>query len=243
MEKFATAFIESIAEARDRNVEWAAEAVRNSEAITQREALEKKVIDLVADDLDHLLELIDGREVTVGRDPVTLATKGARIERTPMGLVNRFFDVISDPQIALLLILAGLLGLYVEFTQPGMIAPGIAGAVCLVLAGLALQIIPFNWIGLLLILAGVALLIAEVFVTSFGLLFAAGIACFAVGGYMVFDVPHESDLAVPFWEVVVPAVVAMTIFGGLVVFGLSGRSSSAHRRKASTIRRCATTGT
>ena len=221
IENFTAAFIESIAEERDRNVEWAIEAVRSSKAITQKEALEKNVIDVMARDIVELLDKIDGREVKVGRDPVTLETAASRIVRVEMSAVNRFFDVISDPQIALLLILAGLLGLYVEFTQPGMIAPGIAGVISLVLAGLALQIIPFNWIGLLLILAGIGLLIAELFVTSFGVLFAAGILCFGAGGYLIFDVPEQSDLAVPFWEVVVPVVGALAVFGGAVIFLLS----------------------
>ncbi len=221
IENFTAAFIESIAEERDRNVEWAVEAVRSSKAITQKEALEKNVIDVMAEDLEHLLEVVDGREVKVGRDSVALETAASRIVRVEMSALNRFFDVISDPQIALLLILAGLLGLYVEFTQPGMIAPGIAGVVSLVLAGLALQIIPFNWIGLLLLLAGIGLLIAELFVTSFGVLFAAGILCFGAGAYLIFDVPEQSDLAVPFWEVVVPVVTALAVFGGAVVFLLS----------------------
>jgi membrane-bound serine protease (ClpP class) len=122
--------------------------------------------------------------------------------------------------VALLLILAGLLGLYVEFTQPGLVGPGIAGIICLILAGLALQIIPFNWLGLLLILLGIALLVGEIFVTSFGVLFASGLVCFAIGGYMIFDVPEQSDLAVPV-QVVAGAVLAVAIFGGVVVFGLS----------------------
>ncbi len=221
IEKFTAAFIESIAEARDRNVEWAVDAVRNSVAITQSEALEKNVIDLVADDLDHLLELLDGRKVSVGRKEVTLATLEAAIVRIPMSLVARFFDVMADPQIALLFILAGLLGLYVEFTQPGMIFPGVAGAICLVLAGLALQIIPFNWLGLILITSGLALLAAEIFVTSFGLLFSGGLICLAAGAYMLFDVPAQSDLIVPFWTVIFPAVLAVAVFAGIVVFGLS----------------------
>jgi membrane-bound serine protease (ClpP class) len=220
IENFAAAFAESIAEERKRNVDWAIAAVRKSVAITQSEALEKNVIDLVAEDLEGLLEQIDGRKVEVGRNEVVLETKGAQVTRIQMSLVNRLFDVISDPQIALLLILAGLLGLYVEFTQPGMVGPGIAGIICLVLGGLALQIIPFNWIGLLLILLGVALLIAEIFVTSFGLLFVGGVVCLAVGGYMIFDVPEQSDLAVPI-PVVAGAVLAVSIFGGVVVFGLS----------------------
>jgi membrane-bound serine protease (ClpP class) len=223
IENFAAAFMESIAQERKRNVKWAIEAVRSSKAITQKEALEKKVVDLVAEDLDDLLEKIDGRVVRVGRKDVTLRTKSAGVVRLEMSLVNRFLNLISDPQIALLLIFAGLLGLYVEFTQPGVVLPGVAGAICLVLAGLALQIIPFNGIGLLLILTGVALLVAELFVPSFGMLFTAGVLCLAAGGYMVFDVPEESDIPVPFWEAVVPAVAAIAIFGGIVVF-LLGRS-------------------
>jgi membrane-bound serine protease (ClpP class) len=220
IENFAAAFAESIAEERERNVEWAIAAVRKSEAITQSEALEKNVIDLVAEDLDDLLSAVDGRSVEIGKRQVVLKTEGASITRIQMGLVNRFFDVISDPQVALLLILAGLLGLYVEFTQPGLVGPGIAGVICLILAGLALQIIPFNWLGLIMILLGISLLIAEIFVTSFGLLFAAGLVCFAIGGYMIFDVPEQSDLAVPV-QVVAGAVLAVAIFGGVVVFGLS----------------------
>ena len=221
IEKFTAAFIESIAEARDRNVEWAVDAVRNSVAITQSEAVKKNVVDLVADDLDHLLELIEGRKVKVGREEVTLATQGASIVEIPMSLVGRFFDVMSDPQIALLLILAGLLGLYVEFTQPGMIFPGVAGVISLILAGLALQIIPFNWIGLILILTGLGLLVTEIFVASFGLLFTGGIIALAAGASILFDVPEQSDFVVPFWSVIFPAVLGVAAFAGIIVFGLS----------------------
>jgi len=223
IENVTAAFIESIARERNRNVEWAIEAVRNSKAIGSAEAVEKNVVDLIAEDLDHLLELVNGRVVTVGREERTLSTENARIERVEMGLVNAFFDVISDPQLAMLLILAGLLGLYVEFTQPGVIFPGVAGAVCLVLAALSLQIVPFNWLGLILIFTGIALLVAELFVTSFGVLFASGVACLAIGGYMLFDVPEEMDVAVPFWSVVFPAVSVIAIFGAIIVFGV-GRS-------------------
>ena len=223
IENVTAAFIESIARERNRNVEWAIEAVRNSKAIGSAEAVEKNVVDLIAEDLDHLLELVNGRVVRVGREERTLATENARIERVEMGLVNAFFDVISDPQLAMLLILAGLLGLYVEFTQPGVIFPGVAGAVCLVLAALSLQIVPFNWLGLILIFTGIALLVAELFVTSFGVLFASGVACLAIGGYMLFDVPEEMDVGVPFWSVVFPAVSVIAIFGAIIVFGV-GRS-------------------
>ena len=221
IENFTAAFIESIAEARDRNVEWAIDAVRNSVAITQKEAIEKNVVDLAADDLDHLLELIDGREVEVARTTVTLRTANARVVRIQMGVVNQIFDVIANPTIATLLILAGLLGLYVEFTQPGMIFPGVAGVVALILAGLSFQIIPFNWIGLLLILTGIGLMVSEIFVASFGLLFAGGVASLAVGAYVLFDVPEASDLSVPFWRVIFPAVLGFAAVGAVLVIGVS----------------------
>lgn len=220
-ENYVTAFIQSIAEERDRNVDFVTKAVREAKAITQKEALEENVIDLVADDLDHLLELVHGRTVKVGREEVTLDTEGASIVEVRMDLVNRIFDVISEPQIALLLILAGLLGLYVEFTQPGMIFPGVAGLIALLLAGFALQVIPFNWIGLVLILGGIGLLVAEVFVTSFGVLFGSGVLCVGLGAFLLFDVPEQSTLRVPFWSVIFPAVAGMAVFGGIVVFGLS----------------------
>jgi membrane-bound serine protease (ClpP class) len=220
-ENYYTAFIQAIAQERKRNVQFATDAVRSARAITAKEALEMKVVDLLADDLDHLLEQVHGRKVRVGRRDVQLDTRDASVVRIEMELVNRLFDVISDPQIALLLILAGLLGLYVEFTQPGLIFPGLAGLIALLLAGFALQVIPFNWIGLILITAGIALLVAEVFVSSFGALFAGGIVCLAAGAYLLFDVPEQSDLRVPFWTVVFPTVAAVAIFCGIVVFGLS----------------------
>lgn len=224
IENVAVAFIKSIAAERNRNVDWAVEAVRNSKAIGAREALELNVIDLIADDIDDLIQKLDGRSVEVDGETLALATAGSRITRVPMSLVNRFFDIIADPQIAMLLILAGLLGIYVEFTHPGVIFPGVAGAVSLVLAGLSLQIIPFNWLGLILILTGVGLLVAELFVAGFGVLFAPGVACLLAGGYLLFDLPDQLDVPVPFWTVVFPPVAAIAVFGAVVAFGV-GRSA------------------
>ncbi|MFQ5697330.1 MAG: nodulation protein NfeD [Myxococcota bacterium] len=224
IENVAVAFIKSIAAERNRNVEWAVEAVRNSKAIGPREALELHVIDLIANDMDDLVQKLDGRRIELGRGAITLATTGAAVLRVPMSLVNRFFDIIADPQIAMLLILAGLLGVYVEFTHPGVIFPGVAGAVSLVLAGLSLQIIPFNWLGLILILTGVGLLVAELFVAGFGMLFAPGVACLLAGGYLLFDLPQQFDVPVPFWTVVFPPVAAIAVFGMIVAFGV-GRSA------------------
>jgi membrane-bound serine protease (ClpP class) len=133
-----------------------------------------------------------------------------------MEFLNRVFAVLADPQIVGLLFLLGVLGLYVELQNPGLIVPGVAGAVCLLLAAAALQVIPFNWIGLLLVLGGVALLVAEIHVTSFGLLFALGIAALAWGAWLVFRVPELTDLALPFWRAIFPAVASLAaVFGAL----------------------------
>jgi membrane-bound serine protease (ClpP class) len=122
--------------------------------------------------------------------------------------------------VAVLLVMAGLLGLYIEFNQPGMLLPGIAGAVCLVLAAIAFQILPFSWVGLLLVLAGLALVAAELFVMSYGILFALGIGCFLLGGSMLFDVPEAGDIELGFWSVLVPIVAGFAVFGGVVVFAV-----------------------
>ena len=225
MENFTAAFIEAIAQERKRNVEWAASAVRNSVAIGAPEALRRNVIDLVADDLDDLLAKIDGRVLTVGKRQVTLHTKGAAVVRIEMGLLNRVFAVIADPQIVGLLFLLGLLGIYLEFQNPGLVVPGVVGALALVLAATALQIIPFNWIGLLLVLGGIALLVAEVHVSSFGVLFALGLAALCWGAWLVFRVPELSDLSLPFWRAVFPAALSVAIVVTAVAWSVSRAQS------------------
>ncbi len=226
MENFTTAFIEAIARERKRNVEWAASAVRNSVAIGAPEALKRNVIDLIADDLDDLLAKIDGRVVKVGARPVTLRTKGLAVTHIPMDLLNRVFAVLADPQIVALLFLVGLLGIYIEFQNPGLVAPGVIGALSLVLAATALQIIPFNWVGLLLVLGGIGLLIAEVHVSSFGVLFALGLAALCWGAWLAFRVPELSDLSLPFWRAVFPSALSLAV----VVTGVAWSVSRAQAR-------------
>jgi membrane-bound serine protease (ClpP class) len=216
-EKMTMAFMESIANERKRNVEWALSAVREAEAIAQDEALKLGVIDLVAADRADLLVQINGMEVEVEGELVTLDLDGAEVRIIEMTGMTKFFNFLASPDIAMLLVMAGMLGLYVEFQQPGMLVPGILGAFCLVLAGFAFQILPFSWIGLLVMLVGMALLVLEIFVTSFGVLFTLGIICVLVGGTMIFDMPEVSDLTVSFWEVLVPLVTGFAIVGGAVV--------------------------
>jgi membrane-bound serine protease (ClpP class) len=216
-EKMTMAFMESIATERKRNVEWALSAVREAEAIAQDEALELGVIDLVAADRSDLLAQINGMEIEMGGEQVVLDLDGAEVRVIEMTRMTKFFNFLASPDIAMLLVMAGMLGLYIEFQQPGMIVPGILGAFCLVLAGFAFQILPFSWIGLLVMLVGMALLVLEIFVTSFGALFALGIICVLIGGTMIFDMPEVSDLTVSFWSVLVPLVTGFAIVGGVVV--------------------------
>ncbi len=222
-ENLLAAYIESIAKQRERNVDWAVDAVRNSVAVTGDEALELGVIDLVAEDRGALFSAIEGREVAVAGETRTLELVGASVRPLAMTLLQRIFNFLADPNVAVILMFAGLMGIYIEFNNPGLIFPGVAGAVCLVLTGFAFQILPFSWIGLVLILVGLGLLIAEIFVASFGLLFATGIGCFLLGGSMVFEQPDLSDLTVSFWSVLVPVVVGLGGFTGFVVL-LVGRT-------------------
>ena len=220
IEKFTTAFIEAIAKQRKRNVEWAAKAVREAEAINQDEALKLGVIDVVAADTDELLRAIEGREVEVAGKKVALHLAGVERRRIEMPPMTRLFNTLADPNLAFLLVMAGLLGLWIELQHPGMILPGVAGLACLVLAGIAFQLLPFSWAGLLLLLLGLGLVVAEVFASSYGMLLLLGLLCMLLGGTMVFDLPEVSDLSVSFWPVLVPVVSAFGAFAALVVFAV-----------------------
>ena len=219
-ENLLAAYIESIARERERNVEWAVKEVRESVAIPADEALRLKVIDLVAANRAELLAAIDGREIKMAGTDRKLAVRDAEVRQIEMSALQRFLDVLASPDVAVLLLMAGMLGLYIEFSNPGLLIPGVAGAACLVMGLIALQILPFSWLGLILFLAGIGLLVAEVFLGTYGVLFAIGIGCLLVGGSMLFDVPEVSDLDVSFWSVLVPAVTGMALFGALVVFGV-----------------------
>jgi membrane-bound serine protease (ClpP class) len=220
-EKFTMAFIESIARERKRNVEWAVKAVREAEAIPQDEALRLGVIDVVAPDRETLLREIEGREVQIEGKPMKLELEGAELREIEMPAMTRLLDKLASPDIAVLLLMLGLLGLLVEFNHPGLLAPGIAGGVCLLLAAIALQVLPFSWVGLMVMGIGLALVVAEVFAMTYGVLFALGIACLLLGGSMVFDpatVPEVGDLTLSFWSVLVPTVATFALFGGLVLY-------------------------
>ena len=195
IENFTASFSESIAQKRGRNTEWAIQAVRKSVAITEKEALKIKVIDIVAKDISDLLEQAHGRKVDIDGRMQELALKGARVERHEMSLKQKMLNVIGDPNIAYILLMAGFLGLYMEFAHPGVIFPGVAGAICLLLAFASLQLLPINYAGLGLIILGIGLLVGEAFAPSFGVLGVGGIISLALGSFFLFDT-EGSDVIV-----------------------------------------------
>jgi len=193
IENFTASFSESIAQKRGRNAEWAIQAVRKSVAITESEALKKNVIDIVAKDIDDLLKQADGRKVDLDGKVHVLALKDAKVNRHDMSLKQKVLNILADPNISYILMMAGLLGLYMEFSNPGVIFPGVAGAICLLLALASFQLLPLNYTGLSLIALGVGLLVAEMFVPSFGVLGVGGIIALAIGSLLLFDT-ENSDL-------------------------------------------------
>lgn len=210
VENFASSFIESIAQKRKRNAKWAIEAVRNSASITETEALNKNVIDLISPDLTDLISKINGRQVDIPSGKKVLNTKGALVERLDMNVKQKLIDTLSIPDIAFLLISLGSLGLLIEFYNPGLIFPGVAGAICLLLGLVSLQILPFNYAGLALLILSIILFVSEIYVTSYGLLSIGGITSFILGALLLFDTP-ESDVRVGF-SVVIGAASAIGLF-------------------------------
>ena len=187
IENFTASFSETIARQRGRNAEWAIQAVRKSVSITEQEALKKNVIDIVAKDIDDLLAQADGRKVDLDGRKQALAVKGARVDRHQMSLKQKIINTIADPNISYLLLMAGILGLYMEFSHPGVIFPGVAGAICLLLAFASFQLLPINYTGLILMILGVALLVGEAFFPSFGVLGVGGTISLALGSLLLFD--------------------------------------------------------
>lgn len=181
----AVALITGLAEKRGRNAQWAEDAVRKAAAVNQREALELKVVDLVAPDLPSLLAMVDGRSVELTSGPVTLRTRGAPLVFRNMNVVERFLDILSDPNIAFIFLSLGSLALVIEFLNPGQILPGVAGAIMLLLAFFSLGTLPFNWAGIFLIALAFVLFFLEIFITSHGILGAGGLVALIMGGLLL----------------------------------------------------------
>jgi membrane-bound serine protease (ClpP class) len=183
----ATAYIKGLAKLRGRNEKWAEQAVREAASLTAEEALDKNVIDIVAVDLTALLKQLDGRQVDVKGQKVTLDTDALIIERITPDWRSRLLAVITNPNIAYILMLAGIYGLFIEFSHPGIILPGVVGTICLLLALYAFQVLPINYAGLALLAMGLVFIVSEIFVTSGGILGIGGVVAFTVGSIMLFD--------------------------------------------------------
>lgn len=184
----AVAYIRSLAEKRGRNADWAERAVREGASLSATQALERGVIDLVAGDIAALLRAADGREVQTANGPRTLATADLPVRRLDPDWRMQLLAVITNPTVAYVLMLIGIYGLLLEGYNPGAILPGVTGAICLLLALYAFQLLPVNYVGLGLILLGVALMIAEALAPSFGVLGFGGAAAFVLGSVLLMDI-------------------------------------------------------
>ena len=202
----AAAYIESLAQLRGRNAEWAVKAVREGASLAAEDALELGVIDLIAGSEQELLEAIDGRELLLQGQSRTLDTAGLGLYQHPVDWRSEFLAVITDPNIAYVLMLLGIYGLIIEFYNPGIGLPGVVGAVCLLLAMYAFQVLPISYAGLGLMLLGIGLMTAEAFSPSFGILGLGGIVAFVVGSIMLMD----TDL--PGYQIAIPMIIAVTAF-------------------------------
>jgi membrane-bound serine protease (ClpP class) len=227
IENDAAAFIRTLALQRGRNADWAEKAVRQSISITERDALRLNVVDLVAESVSELLAKVDGRTVKTSRGPVTLTTRAASVRPIAIGFRDRFLNVLSDPNVAYVLMMLGMLGLFFELSNPGVILPGIVGGISLILAFFAFQSLPINYAGLLLILFGIVLLVAEIKIVSHGVLALGGIVAMALGSLMLFDAP-EVGFRLSWW-VIVPTVGAMA---GLFLFVVSVGVRALRRKPA-----------
>jgi len=224
VENDAAAFARTIATERGRNVEWAEKAVRSSVSATEREAVKLKVVDLIADSVPELLAKVDGRVVKTIKGAVTLTTRDAPIKRIEVRFRDRFLALISDPNVAYILMMMGMLGIFFELSNPGAILPGVIGGISLILAFFAFQSLPINWAGLLLILFGVVLLIVEIKVVSHGILTIGGVISMVLGSIMLYDVP-DSSLSIS-WFVIIPTVGTTA---GLVIFAVSAGLRALYR--------------
>lgn len=220
----AAAYIRGLAQLRGRNAEWAERAVRESVSLTAGEALKLGVIDLVARDLPDLLRQLDGRSVNVLGMERALNTTGARVATLEPDWRSRMLAVIADPSIAYILLLIGIYGLVFEFSNPGFLLPGVAGAICLLLALYAFQLLPVNYVGLGLIVLGIAFMVAEVFVPGFGALGIGGVIAFVAGSVMLI----ETD--VPGYGIPLALIIPVALAGALFVFFVAGMAIKARRR-------------
>jgi membrane-bound serine protease (ClpP class) len=220
----ASAYIRGLAQLRGRNADWAERAVREAVSLSAKEALELKVIDLIANDVADLIVKLDGRKVTVQSVERTLTLAGAAVESVKPDWRTELLAVITNPSVALILMMIGVYGLFFEFSNPGFVLPGVVGAICLLLGLFALQLLPVNYAGLALMLLGLAFMVAEAFLPSFGALGIGGVVAFVFGGLMLI----ETD--VPGFGIPVALIVSLGVASALLMFMIVALALRARRR-------------
>lgn len=220
----AAAYIRGLAQLRGRNADWAEKAVREAVSLPAEEALKINVIDIVATDVADLLTRIDGRQTKLGEQAHTIRTAGAEIQMVEPDWRNRFLATITNPSIAYILLMLGVYGLLLEFYNPGAILPGVVGAICLLIAAYALQLLPVNFVGVALILIGIAFMVAEVFVPAYGALGIGGVVAFVVGSVMMIDTD------IPGFALPWPLIAAVSVLSLLFVVLVIGMAMQARKR-------------
>ncbi|MDE2497045.1 MAG: nodulation protein NfeD, partial [Xanthomonadaceae bacterium] len=221
----AVAYIRALAERRGRNADWADKAVRDAASVSANEALQLHVIDLVAPDIPTLLSDVDGRSVQTAAGTRVLHTRGAAIETLAPGVRSQFLGVIADPSVAYILLLIGLGGLVLEGMHPGGVLPGVVGAICLLLALYAFQLLPTHYAGLGLILLGVILIVSEAFVPAYGVLGTGGVISFVIGSVILM---HTGE---PGFGIALPVVVGVAAAAAGVLVGIVWMAVRSHRQR------------
>ena len=222
-------FNRSIAEKRGRNADWIEKAVRESESITEKQALEMNVIDFICPDMDSLLILLDGKIAKVDSGRVQLKTKDAEVVRHEMNWRSKILDLISNPSIAYILLMLGILGMYFEFSNPGAILPGVLGGIFLILAFFAMQQLPINVAGILLILFATLLFVLEIKVTSYGILTIGGIVSMLLGSLMLFKSTPSISIHLPLGVILAVTLTTSAFFIFAITMALR-----THRQKVTT---------
>ena len=227
----AVAQIRSLAHERGRNEEWVEEAVRNSVSITETEAVDLGIVDIIANDLDELIEYLDGKVAKLPDGEKTLSTHNAQIVQRPLGFHRKILNIISDTNIAYLLMILGFYGLFFEIRSPGAIFPGVLGGIFLVLAFFAFQILPINYAGLALIIIAIILFILEISITSYGLLTIGGLISMILGSMMLFDV---SGVPKELYSVSLAVIIPVVVFTALFFAVALSYAFKAHKNKPTT---------
>ena len=220
----AVAYIRGLAQLHGRNEEWAEKAVREAASLPANDALKLNVIDVVASSVTYLLEQVDGRELIVQGEKTTLHTRGLPVEKLEPDWRSRFLSVITNPNIGYILLLIGIYGLILEFSNPGAIVPGTVGAISLVLALYAFQLLPVNYAGVGLIMLGVALMVGEAFEPSFGMLGIGGVIAFVIGSIILMDTE------VPGFGIDISVIITFALLSALIFIIVVGMAIKARRR-------------